>query len=568
MKENSNITAIDICEAPHSATAKKIRVKGILEAFEHIVELAKDSNLSPEFYQTASPYIGYASRRLKLSQLQTILLALFVDRSDDNSIRLSEIASDIGCRTTKILRLSSEIDSLAEKHYLYASHSRNRLTYRVPEEVLTALRKNEPYVYVTKPITDVQSFFDRFSDLMEQMDNNELTHASLLARTIAGLEEIKNTYFARTLQGAHLPEEDCLLFIFMAYRFTEHNDDCIVFSDISDLFDNDKLPGWCKSALRNHSSLLFDHNLIENVNETGMARADCLRLTDYAKTEALSELNLTLTPKADYKDLIKSDSLPAKTLIYNAAEQSQVNELSSILSADRFTEVQQRLRTAGMRTGFCCLFYGSPGTGKTETVYQIARATGRDIIRVDVDKIKSCWVGESEQNMKRLFNRYRKICKDSALAPILLFNEADAVLGIRMEEATRAVDKMENSLQNIILQEMESLEGIMIATTNLTSNLDKAFERRFLYKIQFNRPTVEARAKIWQAMLPRLTDDEACAIASQFDLSGGEIENIIRKYTVNAILSGNDDADVRSISDICRNERIANSNRTKIGFRP
>lgn len=567
MKENSNITAIDICEAPHSATAKKIRVKGILEAFEHIVELAKDSNLSSEFYQTASPYIGYASRRLKLPQLQTILLALFVDRSDDNSIRLSEIASDIGCRTTKILRLSSEIDSLAEKHYLYASHSHNRLSYRVPEEVLTALRKNQPYVYVTKPITDVQSFFDRFSDLMEQMDNNELTHASLLARTIAGLEEIKNTYFSRTLQGAHLPEEDCLLFIFMAYRLTEHNDDCIVFGDISDLFDNGKVPGWCKSALRNRFSMLFDHNLIENVNETGMANTDSFRLTDYAKTEVLSELNMTLTSKADYKDLIKSDSLPAKTLIYNAAEQSQVNELSSILSADRFIAVQQRLRTAGMRTGFCCLFYGSPGTGKTETVYQIARATGRDIIRVDVDKIKSCWVGESEQNMKKLFNRYRKICKDSALAPILLFNEADAVLGIRMEEATRAVDKMENSLQNIILQEMESLEGIMIATTNLTSNLDKAFERRFLYKIQFNRPTVEARAKIWQAMLPRLTDDDACAIASQFDLSGGEIENIIRKYTVNAILSGNDDADVRSISDICRNERIANSNRTKIGFR-
>lgn len=568
MKENSNITAIDICEAPHSATTKKVRVKGILEAFEHIVELAKDSNLSPEFYQTAYPYIGYASRKLKLSPLQTILLALFVDRSDDNSIRLSEIASDIGCRTTKILRLSSEIDSLAEKHYLCASHSRNRLSYRVPEEVLTALRKNQPYVYVTKPITDVQSFLDRFSDLMEQMDNKELTHASLLARTIAGLEEIKNTYFARTLQGLHLPEEECLLFIFMAYRLTEYNDDCIVFGDISDLFDNGKVPGWCKSALHNRFSMLFDHNLIENVNETGMARADSFRLTDYAKTEVLSELNLTLTSKADYKDLIKSDSLPAKTLIYNAAEQSQVNELSSILSADRFTAVQQRLRTAGMRTGFCCLFYGSPGTGKTETVYQIARATGRDIIRVDVDKIKSCWVGESEQNMKKLFNRYRKICKDSALAPILLFNEADAVLGIRMEEATRAVDKMENSLQNIILQEMESLEGIMIATTNLTSNLDKAFERRFLYKIQFNRPTVEARAKIWQAMLPRLTDDDACTIASQFDLSGGEIENIIRKYTVNAILSGNDDADVRSISDICRNERIANSNRTKIGFRP
>jgi hypothetical protein len=272
-----------------------------------------------------------------------------------------------------------------------------------------------------------------------------------------------------------------------------------------------------------------------------------------------------LKSKSDH-NLIKSDSFPEKTLIYNTAEQNQINELSSILSADRFNEVQNRLRTTGMRIGFCSLFYGSPGTGKTETVYQIARATGRDILRVDVDKIKSCWVGESEQNMKKLFDRYRNICKDSTLAPILFFNEADAVLGVRMEGTTRAVDKMENSIQNIILQEMESLEGIMIATTNLTSNLDKAFERRFLYKIQFNRPTVDAQIKIWQAMLPLLTEKEAHTISSQFDLSGGEIENIIRKYTVNAILSGKESVDIQSIIEICRNERITNSTRVKIGF--
>ena len=172
-----------------------------------------------------------------------------------------------------------------------------------------------------------------------------------------------------------------------------------------------------------------------------MARSDCFKLTEYAKSDLLSELNLNIKTKSDY-NLIKSDSLPEKKLIYNLSEQKQVEELSVILSSDRFSEVQSRLRNAGMRTGFCSLFYGSPGTGKTETVYQIARATGRDILRVDVDKIKSCWVGESEQNMKKLFDRYRNICKDSTLAPILLFNEADAILGIRMEGATRAVDKM------------------------------------------------------------------------------------------------------------------------------
>ena len=544
----------------------RIRVKNVLEAFEHIVELAKDSNLSTDYFDKASNYIKYASRKLALSPMQTVLLALFVDRSEDYSIRISEIASYIGCRTTKILQLSSEIDVLEDKYYLRASRSRDRLSYRVPSDVLKALKHNQPYVHTSEPITDLPTFFDRFKDLIEEKDNNETTHDALLLKTEEHLTEIKDSHFACSLKKFNLNEEDRLLFIFMAHLFVENHDDRIGFGDIDNLYDNDRIPSWCKSELRGHTSVLFELNLIENVNEDGMARSDCFKLTEYAKSDLLSELDLNIKAKSD-RDLIRSNSLPEKQLIYNTTERSQIAELSFILSAERFCEIQSRLRDAGMRTGFCSLFYGSPGTGKTETVYQIARATGRDILRVDVDKIKSCWVGESEQNMKKLFDRYRNICKDSTLAPILLFNEADAILGVRMEGATHAVDKMENSIQNIILQEMESLEGIMIATTNLTSNLDKAFERRFLYKIQFNRPTIEARIQIWKAMLPSLTENETHILASQFDLSGGEIENITRKYTVKAILSGQDAISLSTIIELCHNERISNSSRMKVGFR-
>ena len=545
---------------------KRARIKSVLEAFEHIVELAENSNLDDIYFNKASYYIRYASRKLALSPMQTVLLALFVDRSENNRILISEIASYAGCRTTKILRLSSEIDSLENKHYLRASRSLNKLSYRVPDAVLKALKDNQPYIHTIEPITDLQAFFDKFNDMMKEKNDNETTYDAVLQQTEEYLSEIKDSYFVRSLKRLNISDENRLLFIFMAHLFVENNDDHISFWDIDDLYDDAKIPNWCKSELRGHSSALFENNLIENVNEDGMARSDCFKLTEYAKSDVLSELNLTIKANAR-ESLIKFDSFPEKKLIYNPSERSQITELSSILSVDRFREIQSRLCNAGMRTGFCCLFYGSPGTGKTETVYQIARATGRDILRVDVDKIKSCWVGESEQNLKKLFDRYRSICKDSPLAPILLFNEADAILGVRLEGAAQAVDKMENSIQNIILQEMESLEGIMIATTNLTGNLDKAFDRRFLYKIQFNRPTADARSQIWQTMLPSLPENDAQTLASRFDLSGGEIENITRKYTVNAILSGQDKIDLQSIIEICRNERISDSVRTKIGFR-
>ena len=116
--------------------------------------------------------------------------------------------------------------------------------------------------------------------------------------------------------------------------------------------------------------------------------------------------------------------------------------------------------------------------------------------------------------------------------------EADAVLGIRQEGASQAVEKMENSIQNIILQEMEQLDGIMIATTNLTQNLDKAFERRFLYKIEFEKPSTEAKSRIWRSMIPTLDERTAAMLAARYDFSGGQIENIARKRTIDIILQG------------------------------
>lgn len=127
--------------------AKNAKPKSILESFEYIVELAEDSNLDNDFLEKAAKHIKYASRMLKLPPMQVVLLAMFVDKSEDSRIMISEIAKYTGCRTTKILRLSDDIDALENKRYLRASRSRNSLSYRVPGAVLKSLRKNQPYIY-------------------------------------------------------------------------------------------------------------------------------------------------------------------------------------------------------------------------------------------------------------------------------------------------------------------------------------------------------------------------------------------------------------------------------------
>lgn len=154
----------------------------------------------------------------------------------------------------------------------------------------------------------------------------------------------------------------------------------------------------------------------------------------------------------------------------------------------------------------------------------------------------------------------------SAKKPILLFNEADAVIGKRKEGAEGSVDKMENSIQNIILQEMESLDGIMIATTNLVQNMDKAFERRFLYKVKFEKPTYEQRRHIWKSMIPILTDETAGRLANCYSFSGGQIENIARKCDIEGILHGEEIINEKCIEKYCQEEMIEKNTNAKIGF--
>ena len=554
----------ELVEMEDEVPAKRPRVKNLLEAFDGIVELSVRSGLDDAFMKKAAHYIRYASRKLHLPAMQTVLLALCVEQSEDRAIRLCDLGRLTGCSNTRMLRFKNDLDALYKAHYLRSGRHCDGISYRVPPMVVKAISENQAYEYKPIPVCDLTGFFNRFGMLMEQHVHVGLNSEEMSDLLQEAYAQIKDTHFAKSIDRMDLSNDDFLIFMAIAYCYFRSDDNAVDISDVSAVFDGGNMPIHVARGLRKRRNALFDKELIQNANEEGMARKDTFCLTDTAKEDILSELELNTDPKK-FGDLIEPDTLTAKQLFYNDRENRQIAELTSILSQERFDDVQLRLKEAGMRTGFCCLFYGAPGTGKTETVYQIARATGRSIMRIDVEKYKSCWVGESEQKLKKLFDRYRKMCKAKGPKPILLFNEADAVLGVRMEGATHAVDKMENSLQNIILQEMESLEGIMIATTNLTTNLDSAFERRFLYKIRYERPTTEARAHIWRSMLPKLDQTQAMTLAKDFNLSGGEIENITRKFAVNAILTGSDDLDMDAITKACQEEHIV-SGRSRIGF--
>jgi SpoVK/Ycf46/Vps4 family AAA+-type ATPase len=184
---------------------------------------------------------------------------------------------------------------------------------------------------------------------------------------------------------------------------------------------------------------------------------------------------------------------------------------------------------------------------------------------IDVSKFKTCWFGESERNLKKLFDKYRKKVDKSDIAPILLFNEADAIFGKRKDVNSSNVAQTENAIQNIILQEMETLDGILIATTNLTENFDKAFERRFLYKICFEKPETEVALQIWKIRFPEMEDSLLKFLIEKYSFTGGQIENIARKYKMSLILNGII-PDFNQMEQYCKEEVLPSQTRKTLGF--
>jgi AAA+ superfamily predicted ATPase len=177
------------------------------------------------------------------------------------------------------------------------------------------------------------------------------------------------------------------------------------------------------------------------------------------------------------------------------------------------------------------IFYGAAGTGKTMTAMSLAKTLKKPILSFDCSKILSMYVGESEKNVRKIFDDFKELSIKAKVEPILLLNEADQFLSSRSEGTGSSADKMHNQMQNIFLEQIEKFEGILIATTNLLGNIDKAFSRRFNHKIEFKKPGKRQRLMLWQFMLPENADyEEGFKIEdlAGHELTGGQINLIIK----------------------------------------
>lgn len=537
----------------------------IIAAIDRIIEGAKDcelkmSKIKPSIKKT----ISYLGERLALTPMQTLLLSAFINYGDESYVEIRELASLFNCPRIRVISYQSDIDELCRRKLIRYRESDN--DYVIPRAVIRAFSNDEPYNAQINRCENEDALFDQIATLCEERRNSHISYSDYCEEMEMILTTNNHLEFVKLLNKEELDPLDKLFFVWCCNMLINEDDTDICEIDMRRMIGNKRgLIRRLRESLMTGTNALIENNLLSYSFNDGLSSRESFVISDKSKKTLLKSLIVASSTAPRCKDLLPYTKITAKELFYNASERQAIDRLESLLRPENFKLVCERLSNQGMRRGFACLFYGAPGTGKTETVLQLARRCGRDIMQVNISTIKSKWVGESEKNIKEIFDRYRTAVEHSEVAPILLFNEADAIINQRMNNAQRSVDKMDNAIQNIILEEIEKLDGILIATTNLAGNMDSAFERRFIYKIEFKKPTVEAKCSIWKSMIPSLDESVVNMVAQKYDFSGGEIENIARKYSVEYVLTGKH-ADIETLTEICDNEQLNKNKHIRIGF--
>ncbi len=550
----------------------------LISALDRVLGVVLEEHLTKQFWEKAKNPIDYLTKELNMTGIQVTILAILLE--NDEPMTWKGLAKCIRCSRLSIMKYSDEINDLVKRRWVIRRNVREfgqcYQGFFVAYGVADALRENRLFVPEKIDGLELGGFV---SKVMKYVKTNVRSMDTNLA-------DDEDWMLMMCEANSHLPLcrkalkyqdnlHDLLFFMMVVCDFAEWGgteDEGLDLGELDNVLPNNDFVDRMKYALCQGRHRLFEDGLIEHACVNGMAITGSFILTRQCKEELLKGFvpngKKSLDISQHDQGVIFHSSIKEKVMFYNTAEQQQIERLTNLLSQENLPAIQQRLTDQGMRKGFACLFYGSPGTGKTETVLQIARRTGRDILQVDIAGMRDKFVGETEKNIKAVFDSYRRICKCSEVLPILFFNEADAIFNKRTENVEKSVDKMDNAMQNIILQELENLDGILIATTNLTSNLDKAFERRFLFKVNFQMPEVPVKQLLWRSMLQGITDEEAQQLAVNYNFSGGQIENIARQRAIDYILSGKQ-ASLEDIEGYCKAEMISGNCNTRsvIGFR-
>ncbi|MBW1618534.1 MULTISPECIES: ATP-binding protein [Empedobacter] len=546
--------------------------KQILENIGLLYEKAENCKLENSFFESAKDEINLLQRYFKLSESQILFIAVIIALNyKGRTVDLNDLIQYFDCNPMRILEFSDDLDFLQKQKFIKKQKSRHRIKlqgiydeFTINEEITNAILNNKPFPKILdEKKNDVIDCLEEIYNLGNRRDEDEISTSELFRYTRQIINLHVNFPLIKKVKQFNFTIDENYLFLYLIWKTITGKESTDIGRALEGIYENAGKRIDVMQNLINANHVLLENNLIEIVeakffNDTEMK----LSSKSY---QLLFDCGIKLMHNKVKKDnVIEPLEIVARELIFDQDEMKQLSFLENLLEESKFKETQNRLKEKGLPKGISILLHGFPGTGKTEVVKQLAKSTNRSIMKVDISQSKSMWFGESEKVIKRVFTSYKSFLNECNHTPILLFNEADAIFSTRKEINSSNVAQTENTIQNILLEELENFDGILMATTNLATNLDTAFERRFLYKIFFDQPKESIKAKIWKSKFPYLTKDSCKKLAATFNFSGGQIENIYRKSEINEVLYDKK-CNINEIQQFC-NDELINSESPKIGF--
>ncbi len=391
---------------------------------------------------------------------------------------------------------------------------------------------------------------------LANLKNSYSNESSSIKRLQSKLKLIENTIKERInktkidlpvhsfIKENELNEKEEIIFLaLLKEEYTSTHENAREMNHLLDLISNDEIERIKNRSLLDDNSKLLSEGILDYDELFGA-------FGGYTKIYFINEdiLNGLIHPRKKHKleHMIKDtifDLVEPDMTLNDIVLPKKTKEMMKVILKQADKRVRNLLKRWNIKAGddieAKIIFYGYPGTGKTITAYSIANELNKPILSLDSSKILSMYVGESEKNVRRMFDEYYEIADKLKTKPVLLLNEADQFLSTRTTASFSSADKMHNQMQNIFLEQLEKFDGLLIATTNLLETLDTAFSRRFDYKVKFEKPSYKDRIKLWKMKLPKNADfeeDFEIIKLAKYELTPAQIELVIKNTALKVAL--------------------------------
>ncbi|MFZ4679355.1 MAG: AAA family ATPase [Flavobacterium sp.] len=469
-----------------------------------------------------------------------VMAVLLCEQIAGNNFNVNKVMKYLGYKTINILEVNAQLNNLKKKGWI-VPNSKNYIIetiddYQFSKDILNSILlqdKNVLDIIVPNDVIEAMYSIMRFlKNVLVDTDNEYMIETVLqYVEHFRDFPLIDSIFKNKLMNNA----EKAVLFYIMSFSAAGVEEFDLNY-ELEKFCADPSFPFLFMKRVSSEKSILFNEGYLQ-FNDPFVADFSRVSLGERLRNELDikdTNINIPFTPK--WTQIMLPVDIPSKKLFFNKVNQSQIDEAFK-LTSDTYDDIIARFQQHDLASGLTFLLHGTSGTGKTELVKQLAKKNNRVILILDISQMHSIHNFQSIRYIKNLFSEYKAAIKFYERTPILLLNDADAIISNR-GVVEKTINIIHNSVLNVLLQELEDFKGIFIATTNRLINIDSAFDHRMLYKLQFEKPSKNTRLSILKHNFKGLPQDLLAKASNDYDFTGAQIDNVKKRCLSEELLFG------------------------------